>query len=135
MSAEEAVTDALQAPIDQNAQAAEEAKKMLAELQGDDAAPAQEPQEPNGTTEAKAEEDAPQNSTETAPENKNESDSRRDGRNHGRSDLGGRGRGRHGQNGHGSRSYRDNIKSDVTTQEVSSDPVAIRKQVQMPIHR
>ena len=39
-------------------------------------------------------------------------------------------RGRGGRGGKHSRENKQNIKSDLTTQEESSDPVAIRKQVQ-----
>ena len=46
-------------------------------------------------------------------------------------DRGPRGRGWGGRNGRGGRGdYKGNIKSDLTSQEESSDPVAIRKQVQ-----
>ncbi|OAL39275.1 hypothetical protein AYO20_01593 [Fonsecaea nubica] len=139
MSVEEAVTDALQTPMDQNAQAAEEAKKMLAELEGD-AAPKDEPEQTNGTAESKpAEEDAPKetenaSAKETATEEKEGTENKRDRRDRGRSDNNHRGRGRNqGQgrhNNHNSRSYRDNIKSDLTTLEETDDPVAIRKQVE-----
>jgi lupus La protein len=135
MSAEEAVTDALQTPVDQNAQAAEDAKKMLAELQGETAS-ADAPKETNDSTESAkaAEETAPAESVKEAEdteEKKPDSDKPRE--NHhpqGRSEGRGRGRGRNDRNGHTPRNYRDNIKSDLTTQEESSDPVAIRKQVQ-----
>lgn len=42
----------------------------------------------------------------------------------------GRGRGGHGDYPYPKSSFKHNIKSDLTTQEESSDPVAIRKQVQ-----
>ena len=45
-------------------------------------------------------------------------------------DRGRGGRGRGGRGDYPKSSSRHNIKSDVTTQEESSDPVAIRKQVQ-----
>lgn len=128
MSAEEAVTDALQTPIDQNAQAAEETKRMLAELQGE-AASTDEPKETNGATEVEKPAEEPA-TDKKAEENQRESETPREHR-HGRSDRGGRGRGRGGQNYNAPRNYRDNIKSDLTTQEESSDPAAIRKQVRV----
>lgn len=145
MSVEEAVTDALQTPVDQNAQAAEDAKRMLAELQGDteskeestNTSGAVEKTEASGETTAADAKDADGETattevknnpaTETSPEKRDASDKNREHRQ--RSDHSGRGRGRGGQNG--SRNYRDNIKSDLTSQETSSDPVAIRKQVQI----
>ena len=46
-----------------------------------------------------------------------------------RYERGGRGRGRGGRGAYMGRPSRHNIKSDLTTQEESDDPVAIRKQV------
>ncbi|EXJ77055.1 lupus La protein [Capronia epimyces CBS 606.96] len=138
MSVEEAVTDALQTPVDQNAQAAEDAKALLAELQGEtenETKTQEESTGTNGTTESKAAEgetttteSKSKTETENSAAKRDTSDKFRDRRD--RSEFSGRGRGRGGQNGHGSRNYRDNIKSDVTLQETSSDPVAIRKQVE-----
>jgi lupus La protein len=127
MSAEEAVTEGLQTPIDQNAQAAEDAQKMLAELQGETTT-GEPSKETNGTAEEPAE--AKKDIAEDASEEKDERSHREGDRRHDRSDRGGRERGRGGRNGFGTRNYRDNIKSDLTTQEPSSDPVAIRKQVE-----
>ncbi|OAP55340.1 hypothetical protein AYL99_10313 [Fonsecaea erecta] len=154
MSVEEAVTEALQTPVDQNAQAAEEAKKMLAELE-DGATTKDKPEQTNGTAESKsAEVEAPRESesvaekasadegeaakeldSTAAKETTDEKDATGDNvehRDRGRSDHNsrGRGRGRGGHNNNNSRNYRDNIKSDVTTQEETDDPVAIRKQVE-----
>jgi lupus La protein len=125
MSTELAASDAAPtAGIDKNAQAAEDAKKMLAELQGEATS--------NGKTNGNVQEVKPTDeeenierlgkdkSEESEPKTTND---RRD-RDSGRSSRGDRGRG-----GHPTRNYRDNIKSDLTTQEESSDPVAIRKQV------
>src|SRR5579871_3345335 len=118
--------------MDKNAQAVEDTKKMLAELQGEattktDDADASEERTNGGVQ--KAEPTNEKESSEKSVKDKNEeeeskttSDQRdRDG---GHSSRGGRGRG-----GHPTRNYRDNIKSDLTSQEESSDPVAIRKQV------
>ncbi|KIW22448.1 uncharacterized protein PV07_12333 [Cladophialophora immunda] len=137
MSVEEAVTEALQAPMGQNAQAAEEAKKMLAELEGE-AAVEDKPEKVNGTAESKpAEGEAPKESEsvaakEAADKEKDASENNGERRDRGRSDYNsrGRGRGRGGHNNYNSRSYRDNIKSDLTTLEETDDPVAIRKQVE-----
>ncbi|KIX96239.1 uncharacterized protein Z520_08017 [Fonsecaea multimorphosa CBS 102226] len=136
MSVEEAVTEALQAPMDQNAQAAEEAKKMLAELEGE-AAVKDEPEKTNGTAESKPAEEAPKESEsataeEAGDEEQNATENKAERRDRGRSDHNsrGRGRGRGGHSNYNSRSYRDNIKSDLTTLEETDDPVAIRKQVE-----
>lgn len=127
MSAEEAVSDALQTPVDQNAQAAEDAQKLLAELQNE--AP---PAESNGVEPDSAVKEQPEETVQgekKSDDRNGHSDRRRDDRErrHQRGDFKGRGRGRGDRSG--GRNYRDNIKSDVTTQEESSDPVAIRKQV------
>jgi len=129
--AEEAVTDALQTPVDHNAQASEDAKKLLAELQGD----SEQPKDVYGTAEGEKAETAADKTNETtkdASDDKREDGDRRREHRHERSDRGrgGRGRGRGDRNGHGPRNYRNNIKSDFTQQEISSDPVAIRKQVE-----
>ena len=118
--------------IDKNAQAAEDAKKMLAELQGgstaetDDADASKEKanggvQEAKPTAEDKSIGDQSKDENEESESERTED---RRGRDEGRSSRSGRGRG-----GYQARNYRDNIKSDLTTQEESSDPVAIRKQV------
>jgi lupus La protein len=73
---------------------------------------------------AQAAEDAKKMLAELQGENESKTTNDRQDRDSGRSFGGGRGRG-----GHPTRNYRDNIKSDLTTQEESSDPVAIRKQV------
>lgn len=144
MSAEAEVSAAIDKPVDQNAQSAEDVKKMLAELEGE--------AQTKDTTEAPAADSKPEEktngaSTETKEETtetkedkkveisahnrRGDRDSDDRGR-RGRSDRGGRGgRGnfRGGRGGPNTRSHRDNIKSDLTSQEESSDPVAIRKQV------
>jgi lupus La protein len=133
MSTELAASDA--APTtgtDKNVQAAEDAKKMLAELQGEttaeiDDADANEEQTNGDVQEAKPtdEEENIENSVkDKSGENESKTTNDRRDRDSGRSSRGGRGHG-----GHPTRNYRDNIKSDLTTQEESSDPVAIRKQV------
>ncbi|KAL2410942.1 hypothetical protein ABEF94_002659 [Exophiala dermatitidis] len=137
MSVEEAVTDALQIPVDQNAQAAEDAKKMLAELRGDAETAGKELTTTSDATEsnkAEAEAKPEAKETETSSEKKDDSEKKdnsgKDWEPRERSGYSGRGRGRGGHNGQRSRNYRDNIKSDLTSQETSSDPVAIRKQVE-----
>ncbi|KIV97153.1 hypothetical protein PV10_00935 [Exophiala mesophila] len=129
MSAEEVVSEALQTPVDQNAQSAEDAQKLLAELQNE--TPASNGAEPESavTTEAK---EQPEETVqaETKSDNRNGHSERRHDdreRRNNRGDFKGRGRGRGDRSG--GKSYRENIKSDVTTQAESSDPVAIRKQV------
>ena len=106
--------------IDKNAQAAEDAKKMLAELQGESTAET----DPAGASEEKMSGDVQEAQLTDEEENESKTTNDRRDRDSGRSSRGGRGRG-----GHPTRNYRDNIKSDLTTQEESSDPVAIRKQV------
>ena len=137
MSAEETVTDAVQTPVNQNAQAAEDAEKLLAELQNE-TAPTQTAdttgsngtkEEPAVDSEDKQKPEEPKADDKRSDDRNGHSDRRGDNRErrHNRGDFKGRGRGRGDRNG--GRNYRDNIKSDVTTQEESSDPVAIRKQV------
>lgn len=149
MSAEEAVTDALQKPLDSNALAAEDTKKLLAEMQNE-SAPSEGVKQTNGAANgAKEEEQAPKEEKVDAGDNdesgdkawqdrSRDSDRHRDNRrrDNGRPDhrgrgrdRGGRGRGGNDRNGHGNRGYRDNVKSVFTDQQESSDPVAIRKQV------
>lgn len=138
MSAEAEVSEATSKPVDQNAEAADEAKKMLEELSGESktngtAGPKsdEKPEEKgsNGVVEGDHKEEKSDDKSARSPER------RRGGRGD-RGDRGefrGRGRGREGGRGRGGfdgqRTHRNNIKSDVTTQEESKDPVAIRKQV------
>ena len=133
MSTELAASDAAPTTgIDKNAQAAEDAKKMLAELQGEtraetDDADASEEKKNGDVQEAKPtdeEENIEKIAKDKSEENESKTTNDRRDRDGDRSSRGGRGRG-----GHPTRNYRDNIKSDLTTQEESSDPVAIRKQV------
>jgi len=132
MSTELAAPDAASTTgIDKNAQAAEDAKKMLAELQGEttvetDDADASEEMMNGDVQEAKPtdEENIEKPVKDKNEENESKTTNDRRDRDGDRSSRGGRGRG-----GHPTRNYRDNIKSDLTTQEESSDPVAIRKQV------
>lgn len=129
MSAEAEVSEALNKPVDQNAQASDEAKKMLEELSGEGAT--------NGTSASKSE-PAEKEANGTTEEKNHKSDDKRgrspDYRRGGRGDRGDRGdrggwRGRGRGRGRGGYDNRNNIKSDLTTQEESDDPVAIRKQV------
>jgi lupus La protein len=117
---------------DKNAQAAEDAKKMLAELQGEatvktDGADASEEKANGNVQEAQPageEENAEKLAKDKNEENESKAANDRRDRDSGHSSRGGRER-----EGRPTRSYRDNIKSDLTTQEESNDPVAIRKQV------
>jgi lupus La protein len=133
MSTELAPSDAAPTTgIDKNVQAAEDAKKMLAELQGEataetDDADANEEQTNGDVQEAKPtdeEENIEKSVKDKSEENESKTTNDRRDRDSGRSSHSG-----HGHGGHPTRNYRDNIKSDLTTQEESSDPVAIRKQV------
>jgi lupus La protein len=133
MSTELAAPDAAPTTgIDKNAQAAEDAKKMLAELQGEAAAETGDAdageEKTNGSVQEAKTVDEKESIEKLVKDKSEENESKttsdqwdRDG---GRSSRSGRGRG-----GHPTRNYRDNIKSDLTSQEESSDPVAIRKQV------
>lgn len=139
MSAEEAVTDALQTPLDSNAQAAEETKKLLAEMQNESGSSDGVKKTNGDANGAKAEEQVSKDESEEKPsgDRNRGSDRRGDDRRHdndrserrGHRPNRGRGRGGNDRNGYGNRSYRDNIKSVFTDQQESSDPVAIRKQV------
>lgn len=139
MSAEAEVSEALDQPVDQNAQSAEDVKKMLAELEGeaqtkteaDSTAKEEDDAKPNGTSNGSKdealEESRHEKDVEISAHNRRDQRDGHDRKRHDRHDRGGRG-GRGGSRG-GRKSFKDNIKSDVTTQEESNDPVAIRKQV------
>lgn len=153
MSAEEAVTEGLQQPIEQNAAARADAEKMLAELeaQGTSAAKVSSKPESNGASNGNKEEPTAEseNKDEAKAEDKEAYEGRdkdrdfrhpdrrddrdRDDRNRDRkrdsNHRGGRG-GRGGGRGGFQKQHRDNIKSVLTLEEKSSDPVAIRKQVE-----
>ncbi|RMZ79962.1 hypothetical protein DV738_g3089, partial [Chaetothyriales sp. CBS 135597] len=109
-----------------NAAAAEDAKNLLAELEteagvkGDKTEPKPEKEETQQTE---------NNKTNGASDSKPERDSSHRGRGRG-SGGGGRGGGRGGRSGGGRPNYKENIKSDLTAQKESSDPVEIRKQVE-----
>lgn len=123
MSAEEAVTEALNKPVDNNEAAAEDAKKLLAELDAGNDAPAEtSKEETNGHDDASADkngEDAENNDGEKGERKHRDRDNQR-GRGNGR----GRGRGRGGFSRGGG------IKSVVTREEKSDDHDAIRKQME-----
>ncbi|RMZ76260.1 hypothetical protein DV737_g4873, partial [Chaetothyriales sp. CBS 132003] len=111
-------------PEESNAAAADDAKKLLAELE-------HEVGEAGGAGEAgKAGDagDAGEAGGAGASSSKPDRDGHRDGH-RGRGRGGGRG-GRGGRFGGGRSNHKDNIKSDLTTQKESSDPVEIRKQVE-----
>jgi lupus La protein len=133
MSTELAASDAAPTTgIDKNVKAAEDAKKMLAELQGETTAETADAdvneEQANGDVQEAKPTDKEENIEKSAKgkseENESKTTNDRRDRDSGHSSRGGRGHG-----GHPTRNYRDNIKSDLTTQEESSDPVAIRKQV------
>src|SRR5947199_4662146 len=107
-----------------NAQAAEDAKKMLAELSGgatveaDTTAASEEKANSNAqitksSIEKQSSEEPPKDKIEEGEHGRMKGQRDTDD---GRSSRGGRGRG-----GYQARSYRDNIKSDLTTQEESND--------------
>ena len=128
---------------------------MLAELEGEtasaDTAPKSNGAAKNGTTtdeNPKEPDEVVKEDSSTKPDDQNDPEDeareqrqdRRSDRNHdrGRRDHNGRGHGRGGRGNkyggdrrddHKFRNFRDNIKSDLTTQDVTDDPDAIRKQV------
>ena len=133
MSAGAEVSEGLEKPMDSNAQSAEDAKKLLAELEGEAATEDKSEEKTNGTAK---EDDKENDDTQTRSPDRRRSD--RNDRND-RDGYRGRGRGSGGRGGRfggdrGGRNHRDNIKSDLTTQEESSDPVEIRKQVHLTYH-
>ena len=147
MSAEETVSEGLEAPMAHNAQAAEEAKRMLAELEAeagsadnigktngvekDDTAAEEPPKYPQSSPTGKEVPKPESGDAEDEARERRQDRDRRDngGRGRGRGRDGGRGRGRGDRKDYNSRSHRDNIKSDLTTQEITDDPEAIRAQV------
>lgn len=131
MSAEEAVTSGNEKPLDQNAKAAADAKKLLAELDASEATRSDAGVEQNDSAKAGAGDDVTNN--DKSEEHKPRDDDRRD-RDRGRRDNGDRRGGRGSYRGRGGRGGgnrpRDNIKSVLTVEEKSSDHDAIRKQVE-----
>lgn len=147
MSVEEALANTLPTPLENNAEAADDVKKMLAELNGD-----AEPEElektngavakVNGTSELKTENDLDKENDieidDRHPDRRHKKDDDdephyrgdrdRDDRN-GRGHRGGRGGRGGGRGDFKPRNKRDNIKSNLVQEEESNDPVAIRKQV------
>ena len=144
MSAEEEVTGALQQPVEQNAAATADAEKMLAELEADAAKPAEtslKPESNGATIGDKKESTAESQDKDMVNDGDQARDSKGKDRDHRHPDRrddrrdsnhrGGRGgRGRGGSRGGFQKRDRDNIKSVLTVEEKSSDPVAIRKQVE-----
>ena len=138
MSVEEAVTDGLQQPANPNAQSAEDVKNMLAELKGE--SESQEPskvsekQEPSQTEETEPVKPGDKTESESKKSNgDNREDNNGDGerRHHHGGYRGGRGgRGGRGRGGSQNRSYKDNVKSDLTSLPETDDPQQIRKQVE-----
>lgn len=146
MAAEGEITGALQNPQEGNAEAADDVKKMLAELKGNT--------EPKDTAKANGAADkvngntTPQAENAVAIEDKKENDDRHPDRRHQRADeddepryrrdrdnrnsrghRGGRGGRGGGRGDFKPRNKRENIKSNLIQEEESDDPVAIRKQV------
>lgn len=142
MSAEEAVSDALQKPVDQNAEAAADAKKLLAELDaGENGGQSSDKEEnfvPKNGESAEDSNDKDQSAPNTKAgwETSNGSKDKGKGYESGHRDSGDkRGsrnsyRGKGSWGGHNNNSGRDNIKSVLTKEEKSSDHDAIRKQVE-----
>ncbi|KAJ9614655.1 hypothetical protein H2200_002792 [Cladophialophora chaetospira] len=160
MSVEEAVTEGLADPLDQNAKAAEETKKLLAELEAD-AGTTDKPEGTNGVKKEDATMEDVSNESGSAQNQgkdikKEDHDDVEDEKRERRQDRGGRreyndrgrgrGRGRgdrNSYNGRGQdrrerrdyddrrphRSYRDNVKFDASSLEITDDPNEIRKQV------
>ncbi|ETI20215.1 hypothetical protein G647_08249 [Cladophialophora carrionii CBS 160.54] len=154
MSVEDAVTEGLADPMDDNASAAEEAKRMLAELEGKKAS-TDTPAGTNGvkkddtTVEAAPKETEPAAKGEDEPKKEGYDDAedekreRREdrgprdyndrGHRGGRGDRKGyhdRGRDRGDRDGYKPRNHRENNKFDPTTKEITDDPAEIRKQVE-----
>jgi hypothetical protein len=131
MSVDAAVSDGSEAPFDQNAQAAEEAKRMMAELEREKSSTSNDVKDESlEEVEKKAEHDEAEDEKREQRQDRRRDYDRHDrdgGRGRGR---GGRGRGRGGfdRNGHGNR-YQDNVKTDYSTEAITDDPVQIRKQV------
>ncbi|KAK5072896.1 hypothetical protein LTS08_007126 [Lithohypha guttulata] len=130
--AQAAVTDALNDPVEQNRASAEDAKKMLAELEAaeaEDTTEASSRPENNGATngsEAEAEDkNEPQVEDEDRSKDREYKRRDRDDRDRGRRDGRGRGRGRGNFNNRGG-----GVRSVLTSEEKSSDQNAIRKQVE-----
>ena len=119
-----------------NSKAAEEAKKLLEALRGEEGPKdGVDPAEPENANEAAREVKTPAEEKddvekvaevkedENGQERADERTGRRDDRHHDGTRPRGRG-------GYQSTRFKDNIKSVLTKDEESSDPVAIRKQVQ-----
>lgn len=137
MSTEEAVTDAIQKPVDQNAEAAADTKKLLAELDAEiptESGTKVEAQD--AQTDANGKDAVPsKDSSENKPAVKEAEDDKGNDRDYKRRDHGDRKGGRDSYRGKsnrgaGARHGRDNIKSVLTVEEKSSDHDAIRKQVE-----
>ena len=145
---EEVVTDALQTPLENNTEAADNVKKMLAELKG--GAGSREPEKVNGNSEKinGASEEKPEEKNGEGKHDDKENDDRhpdrrhrnddddapryrqdRDDRGGGKGHRGGRGGRDRGRGDFKPRNKRENIKSNLVQEEESNDPVAIRKQV------
>ncbi|KAJ9659863.1 hypothetical protein H2198_002932 [Neophaeococcomyces mojaviensis] len=155
MSAEDVVTDALQKPVDANEVAAEDARKMLAEIEAEEAGDVHSTMRPenngaaNGNKEQSSEAVKEDNTEKTDEQSddqgeqdeKDEQDEQgedrkgkdrdrkyNDRRDSNRRDGGHRG-GRGDRGGRGGKFNNRGIKSVLTQEEKSSDPAAIRKQV------
>jgi hypothetical protein len=130
MSAEAEVSEALSKPVEQTAASTEQVKEVVKEVEryaGDKKEAALEESNEHKTNGASDHKDDSEANKENGDNDKRDkrSDRRRGDR------FEGRGRGHRGRGGRGgfSRGGRHNIKSDLTTQEESDDPVEIRRQV------
>lgn len=133
MSTEPAVTNAPPEPVDRNAEATADAKKLLEELDAGEVTKPEAEGEENGAAKADAGEEAADAKTEgkghRSRDDRAKERDRGDRRENG-DRRGGRGGGRGGRGGRGGNRPRDNIKSVLTVEEKSSDHDAIRKQVE-----
>jgi hypothetical protein len=149
MPAEDANTGTLQNPTESNAEAANDVKKMLAELKGDTEPKVSEEansatNKVNGNTESQGKNGVATEDKENDdrhPDRRHqradEDDEPRDRRDRDRDSRNGRGhRGGHRGRGGGRGDFkphnkRENIKSNLIQEKESDDPVAIRKQVRV----
>jgi hypothetical protein len=148
LAAPEAMAETHPTPLENNAEAADDVKKMLAELKG--GAESTDHDKTNGatTTANGTSEPKPENGVDR--EDGKDNDDRHPDRRHqkdededepryrgdrdgddrnGRGHRGGRGGRGGGRGDFKPRNKRDNIKSNLVQEEESDDPVAIRKQV------
>ena len=132
MSVEEAVTEALNKPIDNNDAATEDANKLLAEIEAEGNAPeVKQDESATDATNGNHAKNGESSKDDADTMHKRDEDDDDDGyRRRDRGD-GGRGRGAgRGRGGRGRGNFRGGIKSVVTREEKSDDHDAIRKQME-----